>query len=550
MLTLQITKVPQLKRISNELSTRTINYRNNNQATAKQSIIFFPPKSGARKAEWVSTIGAFFHLHSSNSNLYNILNGASASATSTAANNARKPSPSRAATKKPSPARKKSPSKAKSNATAAAAAKKPSPTKARKKSQAKKRSPPKKNRTTTTTNATISSDEAMARSLQNQLMGWGPSQTWGTYHQSWGGPLAYSHLQNGDNTSSITVNGNASEPSAELKMPAKPEHAPVKVKKEPNTQQHTATSHSVATFASTAETDSLQPRDFRERQMVSNLRGMGFTDTREIITALRAVAAEREEVSIVMPNSNAASMMGSGNAWSMQEQEEGAMMWIVQQREEAEEARKLDEARISSEEADAAMEQSRKQNLENELKNADMVDLLGSAGDDVEVSMRSKHFPQSDLLRHGSVRSVLKVIASSDRGKEEVTRLLSLEKKARKWYGTVLPFSYFEHKLKPRLEGWAGENAINSCRHESNALETSMYNLSEQVEGGIGSVPKIFYNAQREAAENGQPTSSPEDSKMSNDDDVEIVDQPLPSKAGGAGNLNAGKSSVDIIDIA
>ena len=542
MLTLQkITTVPQLKRISNELSTRTIDYRNNNQATATQSIIFFPPKSGARKSEWVSTIGAFFHLHSSNNNLYNILNGTTASA---ATNNARRPSPSRAATKKPSPAKKKSPSKAKSNA---ATAKKPSPTKARKKSQAKKKSPPKTNRTATT-NATISSDEAMARSLQNQFMGWGPSQTWGnSYHQSWGGPLAYSHLQNGDNnTASLAANGNASEPSAGLKMPAKPSHVPVKVKKEPNTQQHTSTSHSAAT---SAETDSLQPRDFRETQMVSNLRGMGFTDTREILMALRAVAAEREEVSIVMPNS--ASMMGSGNAWSMQEQEEAAMMWIVQQREEAEEARKLDEARISSEAADVAMEQSRKQNLENELKNADMVDLLGSAQDDMEISVKSKHFPQSALLRHGSVKSVLKVIASSDRGKEQVTRLLSLEKKARKWYGTVLPFSYFEYELKPRLEGWVGEDAIILCRHESDALEQSMFNLSEQVEGGIGSVPKIFYNAQKEATEKGQPTSSPEDTKMSNDDDdIEVVDQPLPSKAGGSGNLTAGKSSVDIIDIA
>jgi len=42
-------------------------------------------------------------------------------------------------------------------------------------------------------------------------------------------------------------------------------------------------------------------------------------------------------------------------------------MWIVQQREEVEEAKKLDEARISSEHADLATVQSRKQNMELEL---------------------------------------------------------------------------------------------------------------------------------------------------------------------------------------
>eukprot|EP00578_Thalassiosira_sp_NH16_P001539 CAMPEP_0181141350 /NCGR_PEP_ID=MMETSP1071-20121207/35776_1 /TAXON_ID=35127 /ORGANISM="Thalassiosira sp., Strain NH16" /LENGTH=255 /DNA_ID=CAMNT_0023228333 /DNA_START=53 /DNA_END=817 /DNA_ORIENTATION=+ len=255
--------------------------------------------------------------------------------------------------------------------------------------------------------------------------------------------------------------------------------------------------------------------------MVGILREMGFMNTQEILTALRAVAERREEVSLASNPHG----IGGGNAWSSNEQVEAAMMWIVSQREEVAEAQKLDDARISSEQADAAMEQSRKQEMERELKNADLVDLLGSADGDVQI--RSKHFPCSVLLRNRSVIRVLNIISSSQTtGKEQTIRLLNLEKKARKWYGTVLPFSYFEYVLCPRFEGWIGEQVITPSAtsifqricNESDYLERAMFNLSEQQEGGVGSVPKVFLAAQRNATEKGLPNSAIDD-RIRNDDD-------------------------------
>ena len=371
--TFYLSIVPQLKTVASNLNTRTIIYRNNNLSTTQDNIIFSQPKSGARKAEWISAIANYFNLHRASTNQLNtILNGTSTNRGSSEA------ASSTTTTRSSLVAR-----------GAAVAGRK-------KKSPAKKRKSP-----------TILLDEAMARSLQNRYMQedsigqllsnstlpmMGMSNGWG--NQAYGGG-SNSHLPINAAASLLgtaaTANGSG---SAELKMPAKPT---VKVKTEPNTSS-----------AASLTDIPLQPRDFRESNMLANLKGMGFTDTTEILTALRAVAAQREEVSIVSAatSHNNASMNGA-NSWSSQEQTEAAMMWIVQQREEVEEAKKLDEARISSEQADLATVQSRKQNMELELKTSDLVSLLGSVDDDIEI--RSKHFPCSALLGHQSVKRVFSI---------------------------------------------------------------------------------------------------------------------------------------------
>ena len=557
--------MPQLKKISNELSTRTQQFTITTSNPIYINIIFFPPKSGSRKSEWVSAIASYFRLHGSNNkyNIYNILNGTSnnsanngtSNIAASAAASRSTPSVARAApsAKKQSP-KKKSPSKAKSNNSATK--KSTSPV-----ARAKKKSPTKKKRITknTTTTTTMSSNEAMAISIQNRYMeGIGqfgmPNQN-GNLQQTnfWGGLLANSMQNNYAAASAMQhsyaaafagaalTNGGDSAimPNAGLET-AKPAHLPVKVKKEPLSMS----SISAAAASTTASDTPLQPRDMRESGMVSNLRGMGFNNSTEILTALRAVEAQREEASIIP----AGGMVG-GSGWNAQEQVEAAMMWIVSQREEAEEARKLDEARISSEQADLVVQQSRKQSMELELKKSGMVDLLGSMDGD-EVGMRSKHYPFSALLRHQSVKSGLNTIASSGSiGKDQVIRLLNLEKKSRQWFGTVLPFSFMEYKLKPRIEGWTGETKVicQKLSNESDELEKAMYNLSEQVEGGLGSVPKLLFDAQREATERGKPTTSPDDSKMGNDDEVKVVER--LTRSSGVTNAATGKSCLEVIDI-
>jgi len=407
--------------------------------------------------------------------------------------------------------------------------------------------------------------------------------------QPWGGPLAHSSLENRignastasygsgtnrggtnggfghgsasyggviNNDNSSHVNSSKIDPGDGLKRAANsddtstPKSLPVKVKKELVT--HTAASNhasqSASAATSTTEESNLQPRDHRETSMVASLREMGFTSTQEILTALRAVSAAREEVAIVG---------FGGSQWSMQDQVESAMMWIVTQREETAEAEKLDQARISSEQADAAMDQSRRQDMEQELKHANLVTLLGSVEMDDSIEIRSRHFPCSVLLRNRSIRAVLKGIAAeANLGKEQVIRLLHLEKKARKWYGTVLPFSYFEYVLCSRFESWAEEkwsstaNTYQRLSNESDELEKAMYNLSEQEEGGVGYVPKLFLAAQRDASQKGKPTSAAADNKFK-DEDVLMLENSPPLKSGDFGVSLSGNcnKSVEVIEL-
>lgn len=55
----------QLKAISKALFYRSAAYH---------TFIYTPPRSGAKKAEWIYAIGAFFHAHGSNNAVYDVLN--------------------------------------------------------------------------------------------------------------------------------------------------------------------------------------------------------------------------------------------------------------------------------------------------------------------------------------------------------------------------------------------------------------------------------------------------------------------------------------------
>ena len=516
--------VKQLKMISNELTAR---FHDSISSTQVQNMMFSPPKSGAKKDEWISSIGDFFLAHTSNIIFLNRLSGTSVALSSAASEttltraSAKKSTPNNVA-KKSSSARK---SPIKANVTSAT---KTAPVKLI------KRSPPdakaRRNVGQSTihsnptgkisTHAEMAADAAMATSVQES--------TWSNGYE---------------NASGIPEAGLIRPASYNATESARPKLQPPKVKLEPLSHISASSCANASAAASSAGSDeySLVPRDLRESNMLAILRDMGFTCTREILTALRAVAANREEVCVVYSEN------GVDRGWSVEEHVDAAMMWIVTQREEAAEASKLDEARISSEQANLAMEQSRNQEMARVLENADLVDLIGPSHDDIEI--KSKYFPCSTLLRNLSVKKCfLKIISSWD-GKEEVIRLLSLEKKARKWYGTVLPFSYFEYTLRPRIEGWAGANAAQMCqklRHESDQLEKAMYNLCEQVEGGVGSVPKLFLTAQRAASCTGKAIGA-EETRIKHYEDVELLEQPLPSISGRS--CTTSSQPVEVIDI-
>lgn len=450
--------------------------------------LFNIPKSGARKYEWVNAIADFFRL--------SLVNGVNNPSTTGA--NAGKRAPSTAAKSR------KSPTKASSHSAAY-----------ERKSAAKK--------TTSNHTNSVSSDEAMARALQQQYMQDDMNQLMG-----FGGALS-----SNASLMASTVSHNVASPIvpndasvAGLKRPANPSLAASNNAKQP---KHTAKVkkepyHHVSLFNSNSishEEDGDRPRDVRETSLLETMRNMGFTDDREILSGIRAVAAQREEVSIV-----------AAAGWSSQDHVEAAMMWIISQREEQDEARKEDEARVSSERVDAEVMQRRKEAREIEMMNSDLQDLLGSV--DEEIVMSSKYFPNSVLLQSGKVKQIFATISSvndsikATHARKAVLRYLKLEKKATDWYGHVLPYSFFHYSAKSRFESMQNSNGANDqiCQQllqECDDLEKALYNLSEQEEGGMANVPKVFLQAQRDAALKGLPTKEILDC----DDEIEVLEKSL-----------------------
>jgi hypothetical protein len=489
------TAVKQLKAISKELFNRISNYHSSRSSSQIliPNLIYSPPtRSCAKKAEWIYAIGTFFSVHGSNNSVYIILNESLPSATVPAAASGHGSSPTMAATTiNPMPIN---------------VANTPSPH--------------------VSCSATAHQSHAVSTTFSTAGMVMANSS------QSW--QQSNSVANTGNVAASINVNG-SNDPDTGLLRPA------IQVKREPifniasQTLQSDANSRTTTTTTnSSAETNEL-PRDCREMTMVASLRGMGFTCTREILTALRVVASNREEI------------YGVGDEGDVNEQVEAAMMWIVTQREEVAEAAILDAARVSSEQYSLDIEQSRNQEMTRELENADVVHLLGR-NNTVGIDVKSMYYPCSILLRDKRVNGMfLETIVStntSNRGKVEVIRLLNLEKKARKWYGTVLPFAYFEHVLRPRIVSHVGGNSVTMLSDESDILERAMFNLSEQS----GMVPKVFLHAQRDASRLGKPIRDVEETHVNdNDDDVELLEEPLSLISGRA--YTSSIHHVEVIDL-
>lgn len=358
---------------------------------------------------------------------------------------------------------------------------------------------------------------------------------------------ATAELANGQLKSSTDSRTNSTEYPSSLAKAMAESLSKVKIKKERvNDDIRESSSFTSGTVSnnSTDNSDSnrscdssrdfdVRPRDPREWSMASQLRGMGFMDMREILNGLRHVEAERGGALATMDTS---------------EQVEAAMMWIVTQREETEEARKLDEARIISE-ATLLEEERRKRESEQHVQDGTLDDIIGKEISETEESggsVSSALFPASVVLQSMKVRRMFRTICmpkvgrENPEGKQEVIRYLNLEKKARKWYGTVVPWAYFRHVASPRIESWksdrsvtgnskrqkvrgsSGRDLIAKLRNERVNLEKALYTLSEQEEGGVGNVPRIFLSAREDAIRKGLPLC-PENGLADGDIDDEVV---------------------------
>ena len=179
---------------------------------------------------------------------------------------------------------------------------------------------------------------------------------------------------------------------------------------------------------------------------------MGFVDRREILSVLRS----------------------SHRPWTLDD----AMIAIVTAREEAAEARKMDEARLASERTRkaeaAARRQANKERHEEQIRQSGLDEWLFNA------SM----FPHSWLLR-----SVARPKLEEELGtiKDALIALLELEKKSHQWYKD-LPSAYFDMLARQLL---SATDVPSFLKRETQTLQQAMFELSQQQ----GGVPKILLQA-------------------------------------------------------
>lgn len=241
------------------------------------------------------------------------------------------------------------------------------------------------------------------------------------------------------------------------------------------------------------EHDALIPRDNREWSLMHQLQSMGFTDKNEIFGGIRAT------------------QLAYGSS-AITEHTDAAMMWIIQQREDADEARKVDEIRISSE---TLIEQTDAKK-DNMLQSASTQDIFGTN------SKKSLFFPNSILLESQVIQQIFRFLIEKSNppqnAKQEILNYLKLEKNAHKWYGAVTPYCYFRHCVRVGIEKWNDQMpSVDECPltfQESCAaklkelrlkLEHAMFTLSEQVTGGLGNEPKLFVDARKDSKAKGLP---------------------------------------------
>jgi hypothetical protein len=254
----------------------------------------------------------------------------------------------------------------------------------------------------------------------------------------------------------------------------------VKVKKEQ--QASSLPNHSKQPATNTCDSD--HPQTPQEHQLLGELLQMGFPNRREILTGIRQ------------------SMCNNNDTTSADQ----VMMWIVSQREEAEEACKMDEARLRSESLRHEQAERCASSVQERLASANTIQDLSSV------------FGDSWML-HGLDDDRLQTLLKGN--PESFKRFLSLEQKTRQWYGHKLPSYYFCDLIKTNL-------IVDA---ECERLEAALYKLEEQQ----GGVPKLFLNAQEAAAH------------LENKDDGEIVVSLKPNNRSSK-NQNAAAEVIEIDD--
>jgi hypothetical protein len=288
-----------------------------------------------------------------------------------------------------------------------------------------------------------------------------------------------------------------------------------------------------------------------ERHVMASLRQMGFDNPVEIKQAIRAC----------------------GSASVNNVSADDCMMWIIHQREEQVEARKMDTARMRSEELRQEAATARKAAARDIYQTANSrvalqrifgttsvvlaeVSSSGDADKDKDTVKDKQETPQNG-------EDFLLILKEIDNG-DLLYKFLQLEQNIYKWYNDV-SWCYLTDLVKGWKKTWNDVGEKKDATHEhlkialrtaTKQLEQGMYSLEHQ-QGGI---PKLFWEKKQEAERLGLPTgpansnSNKEDNKSDEYDDdlVEVLESPPAKKhktSGGSDEKSGGSNNASIVVI-
>lgn len=244
--------------------------------------------------------------------------------------------------------------------------------------------------------------------------------------------------------------------------PSKLRYEQVKIKQEPKHKSDTK--------------EQLLPRNETEVQIVNGLRGMGFQDMQEIVTSMRQVQMENP--------------LAAGDMLI-----DMIMMHIVQQREEKEESKKMDAARIQSEQSRILQE--------TDYCHEDCIqivysveELLGTEGNICWL------FKDSFLLKSPKVKKLFHDLIINKRDENlMVQKLLTIEKKSKKWYGDAIE-AFFRFILCEKIEKWYDELAL---ANSTDTTDQTMRVISQRLEEEITYIERELYLVSDESEHMREP---------------------------------------------
>ncbi|GAX12623.1 hypothetical protein FisN_13Lh089 [Fistulifera solaris] len=285
--------------------------------------------------------------------------------------------------------------------------------------------------------------------------------------------------QNQAHTANLTANSvhavrSPTPSSKKEKSSSRPRSPPkskkVKVKTEPRNDDDGSSSITPQQQSAAASHHDSTPQNPREHMLTAELLAMGFTDRSEILWSIRKLSRSFPLAEVTCEN---------------------VMLDIISNREETDEARKMDEARMLSERT--RKQESKRlrliiaQNQYEERKKATWSEWLS----------RSDMYARSWLLTNAGVKESLEQrVHRNMQVKEALMEILDLEKKSRKWYGQALPRAYFRGTLAQQISSKVenhstAEQVLGFLKSEIVMLKEAMFTLSVQQ----GGVPKLFVDA-------------------------------------------------------